>query len=431
MATNEKTEKTKLIKKLQKIYDLYANVLNIKYKIENFVPDDTYERNVLVPQFSGESKIETFDQVQHEARNAVETIGELYNYYHSPKKPEEPAYPKQPDTYTEETTKINNKYGLRTLLCTIFGVCSLLGTITLLFDGFKQLPVETIIFIIITCVLGYFVFDGRKKLAKAKEADAATLMKLQKEYIEEVAKLKRQYDEEIEVFESNLALHNSAREDFLIEYKAWRDIFLQHVEEEAEIEEKLENDRIVATKKIYEEEYIPALNTLNKANDLVSNDYLPALETIIDLLETNRADSLKEAINLFEEIVYRERQLQLQKEQEEQRRYEEELRRQDEERRYREEMAFKEQQEINRQNEERERQRIEERHYQEEMAFREQQERNRQRELEQERRKQDKVELQRKMDQDRATHRQCHTCALVGRCSVAFSRPNCASYQPR
>ena len=219
------------------------------------------------------------------------------------------------------------------------------------------------------------------------------------------------------------------------DYQAWREIYIQSVNEEAYILDKLEADRVSAVKKIYEERYTPAVAALNETNDLITDEYLPVLNVIIDLLKSGRADDLKEAINLFEDIVYRERQLALEREKEEQRRLEEEQRRRDEERRHREDMQFRKDQERQRQREEERRQQDAERRHREEMDQRERQERDRQNEerrrADEERRRADRAELDRKQEEERNTRDQCNRCAQNSHCSMAFRRPNCASFRPR
>ena len=145
-------------------------------------------------------------------------------------------------------------------------------------------------------------------------------------------------------------------------------------------------------------------------------------------LSVNDLGNLKEALNLYEEILYKERQLQFEKEKEEQRQYEELLRRRDAERRHREEMEFLEEQEYQRQREEERRRADLERHHRDEMKLREQEERNRH--FEAVSRSHSTGSSTSQSDQ-RSTSRQCNTCAYNGRCSMAYTRPNCASYRPR
>lgn len=429
MSTNETLSKNDLITKLKEIQTLYINAINLKHKMEEYEADDKYPRKIIVPKFPGQKDISFLEtEMEHEVDNAIEILDNFYDLHYLPAKPTEPTFPPFPEKYTKETEETKETNKLRIGAC-IFGL--VVGLLSLTSGD----TLGTIISILIIIVCCYFLYRSRQKLLKAKENDANKLKELQKIHTDDVESKTKQYEIDTETYQKQLDLHNSAKETFLNEYKLWRNTYLQHLEEESEIEEKLENDRIAVVTKMFEEEYTPALNALKDCNDLVADDYLPALDIIIDLLTSNRADNLKEAINLFEEIIYRERQLQLQREQEEQRRYEEELRRQDEERRYQEEREFREEQERQRRYEEERREQEAERRHNEELKQLEQQERNRQREeklrLDNERRKMERAELNRKIDEDRATQRQCNTCALVGNCGMAFRRPNCSSYRPK
>jgi len=228
---------------------------------------------------------------------------------------------------------------------------------------------------------------------------------------------------------------NEESRAFVRAYTEWRGIYLESRREEEDIAEKLEEDRQAAVNAINKEEMLPVLQELSDTNDLVSMNYLPVLETLIDLLKDGRADDLKEAINLYEDIVYRERQLELEREKEEQRRWEEEQRRRDEERHHKEQMKFQQDQERQRQREEERRQQDAERRHREEMDQRDRQERDRQNEerrrADEERRRAERAELDRKQKEDRETRDQCNRCAQAGHCSMAFRRPNCASFRPR
>lgn len=435
MSNNENLSKNELILKLKEIYTSYINALNIKRKMENFEPEDTYPRDVIVPTFPGEYEDEDEREswecsIVHESEDAIEDMGELYDSSYLPKEPEKPVFPEYPESCNVEASAVGKKYGIRVLVCGFFGICALPN----LFGGDVA---GTIGCLILIAICGFFIFDAYRRYSKAKKDDAVILTEMQRQHNEDVETKTRQYEEALKVYKNNLVSHNAKRENLLSEYAEWRKIYIQHLEEEAEIEEKLENDRIAAVNKISSEEYVPALEKLADCNDLVSEEYLPALETIIELLRTNRADNLKEAINLFEEIMYRERQLQLQREQEEQRAYEEELRRQDEERRYQEDKAFREQQERQRQYEERERQRQEERRYQEEMKQREMQEFRREQQEKERLRKENlkqQAELQREKDRLwKAGSAQCRACAYAGRCNMMVHNhaPTCTGFKPR
>ena len=118
-------------------------------------------------------------------------------------------------------------------------------------------------------------------------------------------------------YQSLLTSYKLSRADFLEDYSAWRDAYLKSEEEERDIRRKLELDRLAEVNRINEEEFVPAVQELAENNNLLATEYLPAIDTIIKFLKSGRADNLKEAINLYEEILYKERQLQLEREKEE------------------------------------------------------------------------------------------------------------------
>lgn len=437
MSINEKeiSSKHELIKKLETISDLRDKALLIKNKMINFIPVDAYERVIKVPVFPGEyednEECEVLEgAVEHEDEDALEQMAEVYDRLYCPKEPCKPDIGSRPAHDTPLTNEYKKKRAPIVFVVGFIAICSLIS------GGLFSGDFLTIIInIVILAVCGFVILSFYKKINELKIADEE-VTKLSIEGYECNKKEKEQkYEKDIREYKTLMNSYKLLKADFLEEYAKWRGLYLKSVEEEAEIEEKLEADRVAMVKKIEDEEFIPALNELAEFNNLITNEYLPAIDVIIDLLKSGRADNLKEAINLYEDIVYRERQLQLQREQEEQRRYEEELRRQDEERRYQEEKQFREHQEWERKQEAKERARAEEQRHREEMAQRERQERDRRYEedkkRQEQRRRDERAELERKYKEDTATNRQCNTCKLCGNCSMAFRRPNCASYKPR
>lgn len=438
MSTNESLPKNDLINRLKEINALYLNALNIKLKMDDFEPEDTYIRNVVVPSFPGEGEAKAFeDAIDHSEGNAIEKMSRLYKSHYYPEKPAEPKINPFKEPKDVELSKKQAVNSLVSKIAIVIAALFILGNLQNIFDG--GFILSEALFTLGVPIVGIFLFFYFKKRSNAVKAEIQkNYDKALEEYNKEKDTVQQQYDNELKDFEEKCQNYEIKHNDFLNAYSEWRKIYIQHLNEEAEIEEKLEADRVAAVNKLAEEEYAPAVEKLFENNDLIANEYLPSLETITHLLASNRADNLKEALNLFEDIMYRERQLELQREQENQRIYEEELHRKDEERRYQEEKEFREQQEWNRRQEELERQRQAERHYREEKEFRERQEQSRQQEergrqrLEERRyRDEEKARAEQRRQQDRATQRQCNTCALVGHCSVAFTRPNCASFRPR
>ncbi|MBQ3523198.1 MAG: hypothetical protein IJA43_01925 [Clostridia bacterium] len=411
MSANETNnlQKSELLKKLEKISSLYNKTLLIRNEMDYFTPEDNYERKVVVPIFPGENT-NTYlkSSVVHEETWAIEKMEEKYDSAYRPQEPKKPRVSECPNFYNGEEAEITKKYGYRRLICLIAGIISLL---TMFFDG------GGLLYLVIAGVCGYFFFNIHKKISKAKENDAVKLQEMQKEYNEEVKKKTKQYEEALENYENKLASHNKEKEKFLSEYKDWREIYIQHLEEEAEIEKKLEIDTDAAVAKIYEEKYLPAVEELTSNNDLVAKEYLHVLDTIINLLKTGRADTLKEAINLHEEILYKERKLQLQIEIEEQRQYEEELRREDEERRYQEQMDFQREKELNRKHEAEQQLKLTEKHHKEQMTMLESQ----------------AHEEKLRYEKDRQNQKRCVFCAHASTCRQRYydGAYNCTGFTPK
>lgn len=428
--------KNELVAKLEEISFLHHKALSIKHKMANFVPEDNYDRKVTVPVFPGEYKDEEDREVlecaiDHEDEDAIEQMAEVYDEMYHPKKPSEPIKPTYNGADTKKSKEKQRKLRLVSYIGLGVAIFFLIGALVGTSDTPEALPA-----ILIIAALGAAAFVGGLFLGKKEKAVEDKLeAEAKAEYDKKIATLNNEYKNTIKAYEDECKTYAPIRQAFLKKYADWRKIHLDSLAEEAKIRNLLEADRQTAVAKIESEEFTPVLKELAEVNDMLTTDYLPAVDTIIDLLKSGRADDLKEAINLYEDMVYRERQLQLQREREEQRRREEEQRRRDEERRHQEEMKFQREQEYNRQREEEKRRQDEERRYREERTLQEKQARNRQyednRRRQEERRREEKAELERKRQQDSATRRQCNTCALASHCSVAFTRPNCASYKPR
>lgn len=440
MNTNNEVSlsKDELIKKLQKISNLCDNVLEIKSEIDNFVPQDNYPRKFIVPVFPGEyanedERDELESAVNHTDDDAIEQMSNAYDDIYHPEKPSEPNKPTYKGANTEKSKEKQRK--LRSISNIGLGVAIffLLGALVGTSDAPEALPT-----ILVIAVIGAVAFVGGRYLGKKeKEVEDRLEAVAKADYDKEISIINEEHKKALKVYEDECCAYIPVRQAFLEKYADWREVYLKSLDEEEKINEKLDNDRQAAIDKIREEKLLPTINELEEANDLLSKDYLGAIDLIIDLLKSNRADSLKEAINVYEEIVYRERQLQLQREQEAQRRYEEELRRQEEERRYQEEKRFREEQERQRRYEEEQRRRDEEARYREETRAREA-ERLRHESQERERiRREEYKEHMNKVEEERkqrnAGQAQCRACINAGRCNMSIhnNAPTCAGFRPR
>ena len=424
--------KNELLVKLETISILHEKALSIKRKMNNFMPEDNYERKVVVPIFPGdyendEERENLESAVEHEDKDAIEQMGQKYDFCYAPKKPAEPVI-KDFEFPSEAASKEKqNKYGCFSYIAAAVSGFFLLSLLLGTADG----AVAAIVIIAVIAALVFAFF--RYKIKTEKDASDKQKAEALAQYNLRKNQLWSEHHEKIKVYEGECEAYKSVRQKFMNKYADWRSIYLESLKEEAQIEEKLEADRVEAVKKIEDEEFMPVLNDLDELNDLITTDYLPAIDTIIDLLKSNRADDLKEAINLYEDIVYREKQLQLQREQEEQRRYEEELRRQDEERRYQEEIAFQREQERNRQREFEETQRREAERQKKEELERYTREKRAAEDARREQLKEAAKERDFKAKQNQAAKAQCRACAYAGRCNMSIHNvtPNCTGFRPR
>ena len=440
MNTNNEVvlSKDELIKKLQKISKLCDNVIEIKSEIDNFEPQDNYQRKFVVPVFPGEytnrdEQDELKNSVDHTDDDAIEQMSSAYDDMYHPKKPSEPNKPTYKGANTGESKEKQRKLRLISNIGLGVAIFFLLGALFGTSDTPESLPT-----ILIIAVIGAIAFVGGRYLGnKEKEVEDKLEAVARSEYDKKISIINEEHKKTLKIYEDECSAYVPIRQAFLKEYADWREIYLKSLDEEEKIDKQLEEDRQSEVNKIIEKKLNPAVHELEEENDLLSKDYLGAIDLIIDLLKSNRADNLKEAINVYEEIVYRERQLQLQREQEAQRRYEEELRRQEEERRYQEEKQFREDQERQRRYEEEQRRRDEEARYREETRAhkaealrRESQERERIR-REEYKEHMNRVEQERK--QRNAGQAQCRACINAGRCNMSIhnNAPTCAGFRPR
>lgn len=428
-----------LLKKLEAISILHKKALNIKRKMNAFTPEDNYERKVKVPKFPLEIKSEydeevceiLVDDVDHTESDAVEAMANCYDVSYKPKEPAEPKIKKFSYSEDGEYSNKKSKLGCLSYLAagvTIFFALSLiLGTA----EGAESTITLIAIIAAVLFVLFRIMIVATAKGAKNAEAKARAKYNAEKEQI------MADYNAKVKDFEAKCEAYGQTKAEFLKKYAAWREIYLESVAEEDEIEAKLEADRQAEVAKIEREEFDPVFNDLAAINDIVTTEYLPALDTLIELIRSGRADDLKEAINLYEDIRYRERQLQLEREKEAQRREEAALKREAEERHYREQMEFQKQQEYNRQREAAEQRQAEERRHREDMQQREREARDRQLQERERARKEEYNARMNRIDEERklsaAAQAQCRACANAGRCNMMVHNktPNCTGFRPR
>lgn len=427
--------KKDLIRKLQAISALHKKAVSIQNKMNNFVLEDNYKRKINVPVFPGKYEDEDDREilessVDHTDDDAIEQMGNAYDELYHPKKPEIPRKPVYSEPNVQGIKNKESKFGCLSYLAIGIAGFFALGSIV----GVDESTADTRPVILTIAALGVVAFIVLKLLLKKLKAEKDKInAEARAKYDSEIAEIDAKYNAALKAYETECEAYRPVRQSFLDEYSSWRDIYLESVEEEEEISEKLEVERQAAVEKIKAEEFMPVFADLDELNDLVSMEYLFVLDDIIDLISSGRADDIKEAINLYEEIKYRERQLELEREKEEQRAREAELQRQDEERRHREDMRFRESQERQRRYEEKQRRSDEERRQREEKAEalrRESQERER---IRREEYKDHMSRIERERKQRDAGQAQCRACINAGRCNMSIHNdaPTCAGFRPR
>lgn len=412
--------KNELIEKLEEISALYANTKAIQARMDAYTPEDHYDRKIVVPQFPGEYRTDEErdvwqESVDHREDDAVAQMEAQYKRIYAPRKPSAPRIEdfKKPTTSYNDDEKVKN-YGCLATAGAVLGGMFALSFIANLVSGIPFISVFPLVVAAIGALLFVFGRSKKKQIEDAlliRQEEAYAAYNKEKTALLEAHKVEMQaYEEAMKVCEENLR-------QFISDYSQWREIYLKSVQEETVIAQKLEEDRQAGVQKIYEQEYLPAEAALKEGNNLVAVGYLPALSIIVSLLKSGRADDLKEAINLYEVIVYRERQLALEREKEAQRQYEEQQRRRDEERRYQADMQFRKDQERQRQREEEQRQKDAERHHREEMQQRERQ----------------AQEEKMRAARERESQKRCEWCAHKLTCRQRYydGAYNCTGFTPQ
>lgn len=311
------SESQDIITRLKTISHLYKQMLSINNKMQTFTPKDTYKRKTSLPAFpckheNEEKANKLFEAISHKEEITTEEISQIYKKVFEPHKPN----PIQTKPITTSTDKHKGDSGVGFVVGAFFGVLTFIISIATFVGG----DVLTgILNAIIFGVCAYFVGKFYIKLLKCKKEDKkATIVAIEKN--------EQKNKEDEEKYKEDMSSYKKDLEAFLTEYPNWRLIYLDYLKEEEEISQKLETDRLAKITEIKEQELVPTINELNRINNLISDNYLNVIDKIIDLIVSGRAYNVKEAINLYEDIVYRERQLQLQREQEAQRRKDEERR---------------------------------------------------------------------------------------------------------
>ncbi|MBE6574284.1 MAG: hypothetical protein E7652_07815 [Ruminococcaceae bacterium] len=421
--------KKSLITKLEQISALYKTTLSIKNKSSRFTATDNYTRKVYLPPFPGEYRSEEEREAwkkstDHCADNAISSMDYIYDRVCKPKEPQKPEPGIFPTNEHSQANELKKKEGWKVLVAGFVAFCVLIS------GGLFSGEALTVIFnLILLGVCGAVLFLFFKKLQSSNKADEESTRMVIENYNKFKAQAEAKYESDMTAYKTAMDSHALKKTDFIKKYTEWRKVYLLHIEEEKEIAEMLEADRVAEVKRIFEEEYLPAENKLKAYNDLVSENYLPVLDDIISLIKDGRADDYKEAVNLYEEISYRERQLVLEREKEEQRKHEAALKREAEERHHREQMDFQKEQERQRAREIEKQQDLERQRIAEEQRHNAAQEREMKNKQDLERRR--ITEERRQAEASR--QKRCWYCAHQSSCGLKSTDGayNCTGFTPK
>ena len=272
-------EKKEIIKKLKIINDTYCESQSVLDEIENISVEDNYERKIEVPS-----------------------------------KPDCPSVVCEPTKHykTRHELLSNEKYFKK--LPIGFGIASIIQLIIYFAaksgingSGSNADQIQTgftsftkIILFILIGVCASFLVCNLLKVIKVLRSYNAYIDSVDREFNNDVAKYNK-YIQEKKLYNEKLAKYD--------------EILRQHNEEEELISLKIREEETKLANTIKKNKYDPLIKRLEKENDgIVGEKYYPDLSLIIELLENGRSDSIKEAINLVEDIKFKERQLELERE---------------------------------------------------------------------------------------------------------------------
>ena len=198
---NEALQKNELLQRLEAISALRKKVYSIKSRMDNFVPEDNYERKVSVPAFSIDDDDVDIDgllsEINHENDNAIEEMTDLYIEYYHPRKPAEPKiaeFQKPRDYKSEEKQRKLKGWSWGSAAVSVFFI---LGGLVNLGDEYGSL--STIWWIAAIAAIAFVAFRVLLNRANEEELKKETAARLQ--YNNEVEKIKTQYAEKLEVYQ--------------------------------------------------------------------------------------------------------------------------------------------------------------------------------------------------------------------------------------
>ena len=170
MANNERLSRDELIDKLKTISGLYENAQQIQSEMDEFEPQDHYERKIEVPAFPGDFPSEQerdvwADRLDHTDENAVEVAEAAHRKFYAPKEPTKPGENQfQKPSFSELENK-RAKFGGLSKLSAGIAIFFFLGILLNLNDEYSVLPTMITITLIAAAV-----FVLLKYMAKTVQA---------------------------------------------------------------------------------------------------------------------------------------------------------------------------------------------------------------------------------------------------------------------
>ena len=358
-----------LLIKLDQIIELYDEVHALTLKMDDIEVADQYPRSVVVPEFPGKYKSEKLKNdvmraINHEATNAEEIAYERYRnlcYPAKPKKSKAIEYVKQ-DNEKHET--IQRRFGF---LYKVSLVGFAIFAVNVLVN-YKTLPNVIPVLSAIAAAFAalFFVFLAAVFISKIM------VLKKESQKQQSVAQKneenKKVYAQKLKEYNAAVSSFNAECESFAKEYAGWKAIYLEHLQEEKEIAQKLASNKKSLQDDFYAKNIAHLDKQLKEINDIVPNKYMDhhKLCALKNLITKDGISDMSLAIERYEEHQEEIERLRRQH-------YQEMRRADEEERRHQEEMSFRKEQERQRKSEFEQHCRDEERRHQEKMHFREEQ----------------------------------------------------------
>ena len=206
--------KKELIEKLKSISSLYDDVIEIEEEMENFEPEDIYEREVILPKFPGKYNSEEerrawAEVVDHSDEYALEDVKKAHIHFYAPKKPAEPKLEEfKKIEYSDLKNKESKFKGLfiAAMSVSVFFFLGFICNIRELNKEYSAMPTIFAIAVIsaLLAVAFRFISNSAKKASDVKNSEALLAhTSKQNEIISEHNAKMKAFEKEYEDFREN------------------------------------------------------------------------------------------------------------------------------------------------------------------------------------------------------------------------------------